>query len=200
VKIPIKSFYRSKYPECEKYFLEAISKTKKLAITKEEYLWIIQNCEDLPEGLIWARTSIGAPSDKYLIYVKKPTEPKFSNTFLEEEFENILHELGYVKEKDYFKNHWISGYNLDFAFPSIKVAFEPGATYWHTPKNAEGEKVNPYGLSPEEVYFPPIPKDINKNKVLTSKGWVIGWLNEDFISQKEKVAKWVYSLVEKKKN
>ena len=67
----------------KKYFLEAISKTKKLAITEEEYFWIIQNCEDLPEGLVWARTSIGAPSDKYLIYVKKPTEPKFSNTFLE---------------------------------------------------------------------------------------------------------------------
>mgnify|MGYP007109729690 CR=1 FL=1 len=50
------------------------------------------------------------------------------------------------------------------------------------------------------MYKRQIPKDINKNKVLTSKGWVIGWLNEDFISQKEKVAKWVYSLVEKKKN
>lgn len=148
--------------------------------------------------MVWGRTSIGAPSGKYLIYVKKPTEPKFSNTFLEEEFENILHELGYVKEKDYFKNHWISGYNLDFAFPSIKVAFEPGATYWHTPKNAEGEKVNPYGLSPEEVYFPPIPKDLNKNKVLTSKGWVIGWLNEDFIKHKKEIAEWVHSLIESK--
>jgi len=71
IKIPIRFFYRSKYSECEKYFLKAISKTKKLAITEEEYLWIIQNCEDLPEELVWGRTSIGAPSGKYLIYVKK---------------------------------------------------------------------------------------------------------------------------------
>lgn len=80
------------------------------------------------------------------------------------------------------------------------MVFELGATYWHTPKNVEGEKVKPeqpFGLSPEEVYFPPIRKGINKNKVLTSKGWTIGWLNEDFINKKE-TAKWVRLLIENK--
>lgn len=98
-KIYLDAFYHSKYPKCKEYFLKAFFGSKDRAINEEEYLWIIQNCEDLPQGLVWARTPIGAPPGKYLIYVKKPTKLKFSNTFLEEEFEKILHKLGYVKKK-----------------------------------------------------------------------------------------------------
>lgn len=89
-KIYLDAFYHPKYPKCKEYFLKAFFGSEDRVINEEEYLWIIQNCEDLPQGLVWARTSIGAPSGKYLIYVKKQTKPKFQILFLKKNLKKFF--------------------------------------------------------------------------------------------------------------
>ena len=118
----------------------------------------------------------------FKLYLKKDTPPRFSDTNLEKAIDNILKSLGYREGVDYFRQYSISGYYLDFAFPSIKLAIEPGATYWHTPKWVKGEPLRPVGYAPEDVYYPPLEKDIKKNEVLNNQGWVILWMNENILS------------------
>ena len=59
------------------------------------------------------------------------TSLKTENTTLEQKFEEILKELGYNEGEDYIKQHGLLNYKIDFAFPELKIGFEPGASEWH---------------------------------------------------------------------
>ncbi len=155
--------------------------TKKLIVTKEEFIEFIETHEP-PEGYVWAITPFGAPPGKYKIYLKKFSPPKYSDTDLERCFERILNELGFREGIDYQKQYLILGKVVDFAFLDKKIVFEPGATYWHTPKGVKGIALKPFGFSPDEVYFPPKKEDIEKNDTLSRNGWTVVWINEKFVN------------------
>jgi len=129
--------------------------------------------------------------------VEKPsTTPKYEGTDLEKRFEGILNDLGFKEGEDYKRQFRVLGNrSLDFAFPRLKVAFEPGAAFYHTPQG-RGKPWNPFGLSPEKVYNPPLKKDIEKNEMLKEEGWVIGWLNEKFVENIPRVKVWIRRLIE----
>ena len=162
-------------------------------VTEEEY-WVLR--ENPPEGFVLIRISHGRlpPSGCVRVkFVRRPsTIPRYENTELEERFEWILNDLGYREGRDYKKQCFVSGKRLDFAFPHLKLAFEPGATYFH----GRGRPLKPFGLSPEEVYSPPAERDIEKNEILKEKGWVIGWLNEKFVEHIPEVKDWIRRLIE----
>jgi len=161
-------------------------------VTEEEYRVLRENP---PEGFVLIRISHGRlpPSGCVRVkFVRRPsTIPRYENTELEERFEWILNDLGYREGRDYKKQCFVSGKRLDFAFLHLKLAFEPGATYFH----GRGRPLKPFGLSPEEVYSPPAERDIEKNEILKEKGWVIGWLNEKFVEYIPEVKDWIRRLI-----
>ena len=165
-----------------------------LIVTEEEFLRIVEKCNP-PDGMVWARTPFGAPPGFVKVYLKKFTPPKYSDTDLERMFEEILNELGFREGIDYQKQYPIFSKVVDFAFPEIKVAFEPGATYWHTPEWVEGEPLKSFGLSPEEVYYPHKKEDIEKDRLLKRNGWLVGWLNENFVKEKNAVKNWIIEII-----
>ena len=134
------------------------------------------------------------------VYLKKLTPPKYSNTDLERKFEEILNELGFKEGVDYQKQYQLFGYWIDFAFPHLKIAFEPGATYYHTPEWVEGEALESFGFSPEEVYYPVKPDDVRKDRLLKRNGWIVGWLNENFVKNLSEVKKWVSEIISRRKD
>ena len=101
------------------------------------------------------------------ILVKAPPPPKFCDTNLEKIVEEILNDLGYIEGKDFEKQYPAYCYNLDFAFPRLKLAIEPGARYWHN--NSE------HSFEPE------------KDENLRREGWEILWYDEDDLNDKERV-------------
>jgi len=170
-----------------------------IIVTEEVYqvlkLFVRENLQDydlrrissgrlLPQGLFRVKL------------VKMPhTIPRYEDTDLEKTFEWILIDLGFREGRDYKKQYRVLGKRLDFAFPHLKVAFEPGATFYHTP-SGHGEPREPFGLSPGEVYHPPLKRDIEKNEMLKEEGWVIGWLNEKFVENIPKVKVRIRRLIE----
>ena len=168
-----------------------------IIVTEEVYqvlkLFVRENLQDydlrrissgrlLPQGLFRVKL------------VEMPhTIPRYEDTDLEKTFEwMILNDLGFMEGRDYKKQYRVLGKILDFAFPHLKVAFEPGATYFH----GRGRPLKPFGLSPEEVYSPPAERDIEKNEILKEKGWVIGWLNEKFVKHIPEVKDRIRRLIE----
>ena len=185
--------------DCESIIKHAIFYRRLgLTVTEDEFLRIVEKCKP-PDGMIWARTPFGAPPGFVKIYLKKFTPPKYKDTDLERVFEEILNELGFKEGIDYQKQYPILSKVVDFAFPEIKVAFEPGATYWHTPKWVEGEPLKSFGLSPEEVYYPPKKEDIEKDRLFKKNGWIIGWLNENFVKERNVVKDWIIEIINSKK-
>jgi len=152
-----------------------------------------------PPGLVWRKIPFGILLPPGLVKVKlvkmPSTIPKYKDTDLEKKFEWILINLGFMEGRDYKKQYRVSVWILDFAFPDLKVAFEPGATFYHTP-SGHGKPSKPFGLSPGEVYDPPLEKDIEKNEMLRKEGWVIGWLNEEFVKHIPEVKGWIRRLIE----
>ncbi len=194
------NFYdKSNYKQntCREYINLAI--LRQLFVTEDEFYWIIENCPP-PEGFVWARSPFGAPPGMLKVYLKKDTPPRYKDTDLERKFEEILNGLGYEENVHYKKQYQLFGYHIDFAFPQLKIAFEPGAAYHHTPKYVKGEALKPFGFSPEEVYYPAKPEDIRKDRVLKRNGWVVGWLNENFVKNLSEVKKWVVEIISKRKD
>lgn len=178
---------------CKDYIRLAI--LKQLIVTEDEFHKIVETCQP-PEGYMWARTVFGRwYPGKFRVMLKKSTPPKYHDTDLERKFEEILNELGFKEGPDYQKQYQVFGYWIDFAFPHIKIAFEPGATYFHTLEWVEGEALEPFGFSPEEVYYPAKKSDIRKDRVLKSNGWLVGWLNENFIKNIPEVKRCVRAII-----
>jgi hypothetical protein len=69
------------------------------------------------------------------------------------------------------------------------VALEPGAVYWHTPDNVNGESKNEVGSHPANVYVPAKETDIQKQEALSDDGWTIIWITEDGIANKSSLIK-----------
>lgn len=187
--------------KCQEYIYSAL--VKQLTVSEEIFYRIIENCQP-PEGYVWARTPFvrmqpDDPLGQVRVHLKKFTPPKYSDTDLERKFEEILNDLGFKKDVDYRKQYQLYTYSIDFAFPDLKIAFEPGATYYHTPKWVEGEALKPFGFSPEEVYFPPKPEDIKKDRFLKRNGWIVGWLNENFVNNLPEVKKWISEIIENRR-
>ena len=181
--------------DCENIIKHAIFyKRLGLVVTEDEFLRIVEKCKP-PDGMVWARTPFGVPPGFVKIYLKRFNPPKYSDTDLERMFEEILNELGFSRGIDYQKQYPIFSKVVDFAFPEIKVAFEPGATYWHTPKWVEGVPLKSFGLSPEEVYYPPKREDIEKDRLLKRNGWLVGWLNENFVKERNAVKDWIIEII-----
>ena len=166
-----------------------------IIVTEEVYQELRRNLLP-PPGLVWRKIPHGIllPQGLFRVkLVKMPhTIPKYEDTDLEKTFERILIDLGFMEGRDYKKQCFVSGKRLDFAFLHLKLAFEPGATYFH----GRGRPLKPFGLSPEEVYSPPAERDIEKNEILKEKGWVIGWLNEKFVEYIPEVKDWIRRLIE----
>jgi len=89
------------------------------------------------------------------------------DTDLEMIVDDILIDLGYKERWDYQKQYHTLGKILDFAFPTIKLAIEPGASYYH------GNR--PHSIDPE------------KDAILRREGWEILWYNEDDLKDVESV-------------
>jgi len=146
-------------------------------VTEEEYQALELFVKKNLQGFRLLRISSGRLPPPGFVRVKlvemSHTTPKYEDTDLEKTFEWVLIDLGFREGRDYKKQHHVLGWRLDFAFPHLKVAFEPGAAFYHTPQG-RGKPWNPFGLSPEEVYNPPLEKDIEKNEMLKEEGWVIG--------------------------
>jgi len=168
-----------------------------IIVTEEVYQELRRNLLP-PPGLVWRKIPYGIllPQGLFRVkLVKMPhTIPKYEDTDLEKTFERILIDLGFMEGRDYKKQYRVLGKSLDFAFPHLKVAFEPGATFYHTP-SGHGEPREPFGLSPGEVYHPPLERDIEKNEMLKEEGWVIGWLNEKFVKHIPEVKGWIRRLI-----
>ena len=163
-------------------------------VTEGEYRILRENP---PEGYVLIRIPHGRlppPGCFNVKFVRRSsTIPRYKNTELEEIFEwRILIDLGLRKGRDYESQFLVSGRRLDFAILDLKLAFEPGAAYFH----GGGRPLNPFGFSPEEVYSPPAERDIEKNEILKEKGWVIGWLNEKFVEHIPEVKDWIRRLIE----
>ena len=184
------------YGNFKKRFFLDLAFSKQLIVTEEEFIEFVETYKP-PKGYVWARMRSGAPPGFVKVYLKESTPPKYSDTNLERKFEEILNELGFKEEIDYQKQYLFFTYRIDFAFPHLKIAFEPGATYYHTPKWVEGKALEPFGFSPEEVYYPTKPDDIRKDRLLKRKGWVVGWLNENFVKNLSEVKEWVNRIVDK---
>jgi len=182
----------------KRFFLD-LAFSKQLIITEDEFIKFVETHKP-PEGHVWARTPFGAPPGMLKVYLKKLTPPKYSNTDLERKFEEILNELGFKEGVDYQKQYQLFGYWIDFAFPHLKIAFEPGATYYHTPEWVEGEALESFGFSPEEVYYPVKPDDVRKDRLLKRNGWIVGWLNENFVKNLSEVKKWVSEIISRRKD
>ena len=180
---------------CRNYLMLAVPPSK-LVVSRDELERIITNCKP-PTGFVWSWTIVGAPPGRLKVYIKKDTPPKYKDTDLEREFESILKELGLREGIDYVKQYPIYGKYIDFALPSLKIGFEPGATYWHTPQWVRGEPLSPIGNHPAEVYYPPTEKDLQKHRILTKNGWKIYWLNETFVKHREKVKQIVSQILSK---
>jgi len=101
------------------------------------------------------------------IVVKAPPPPKSCDTNLERAVEEILNDLGYIEGRDFKKQYPACGYYLDFAFPRIKLAIEPGARYWHNDRE--------HSFEPE------------KDEILRLDGWKILWYDEEDLSNSERV-------------
>ena len=102
------------------------------------------------------------------ILVRVPKyEQKTCDTDLEMIVEKILIDLGYKEMRDYKKQFPACGYVLDFAFPTIKLAIEPGAGFWH-------------GNIPHAVNH-------KKDALLRREGWEILWYDEDDLKDEESV-------------
>jgi len=182
---------------CRDYIMLAVPPSK-LVVSRDELEWIITNCKP-PAGFVWSWTTIGAPLGQVKVYIKKDTPSKYRDTDLEREFEKILKELGLREGADYVKQYPICGRYVDFALPALKVGFEPGATYWHTPQWVRGEPLNPIGPHPTDVYYPPIEKDIMKHQILTENGWAVYWLNETFRKYKDDIKQIVKQILDETK-
>lgn len=73
---------------------------------------------------------------------------------------NFLKSMGFKIDKDYFFNHNVGTYWLDFAFPKLKIAIECDGTYFHKFRKAK-------------------LRDERKNKWLNEHGWHLVRLTED---------------------
>jgi very-short-patch-repair endonuclease len=98
--------------------------------------------------------------------VRKDHQP-ICNTDLEMIVEEILIDLGYKELRDYQKQYHTLGKILDFAFPTIKLAIEPGARYFH------GNRL--HSIDPE------------KDTLLRGEGWEILWYDEEDLKDEESV-------------
>jgi very-short-patch-repair endonuclease len=126
-----------------------------------------------------------------------PSQRK-KDTDLEQKFEEILKELGYNEGEDYIKQYGLLNYKIDFAFPELKIGFEPGASEWHATDKRWGD--NYVGLSPESVYNEPKIEDVKKDRALYGSGWILIWLNEEFKHNIEDTKEYIQGILEKIKN
>ena len=127
-----------------------------------------------------------------------PPSQRKKDTDLEQELEEILKELGYNEGEDYIKQYGLLNYKIDFAFPELKIGFEPGASEWHATDKRWGD--NYVGLSPESVYNEPKIEDVKKDRALYGSGWILIWLNEEFKHNIEDTKEYIQGILEKIKN
>jgi len=119
-------------------------------------------------GFVPFRIAFGQNAGEIAFRRVPQTKPQiFSDTDLELIVEDILTALGYKVRGDYRKQHHTCGYIIDFAFPTIKLAIEPGARYWH------GDREHAI--------------DHEKDRILRREGWEILWYDEEDLRDEERV-------------
>jgi len=98
-------------------------------------------------------------------FSEKQYAMRLEDTTLEQTTESILNEIGF-ETKQFEKQYTPNGtrYRIDFAFPSIKLAIEPHASYlWEVNEGREDEK----------------------EAELNSRGWDVLWLDETDLENNE---------------
>jgi len=118
-------------------------------------------------GFVPFRIAFGPHAGEIAFRRERTDTQQTCDTDLEMIVEDILIDLGYKERWDYQKQYHTLGKILDFAFPTIKLAIEPGASYYH------GNR--PHSIDPE------------KDAILRREGWEIHWYNEDDLKDVESV-------------
>jgi len=157
------------------------SKKGRTIDSDEEFHEFIEN-NPAPDGQVWSRTPFGAEPGKWRVYLKKESTLPSEGSGLEDRVQELLEEWGY---SDRFERHYSyprSGH-LDFADPVNKVALEPGAVYYHTPEDFDGEAKENIGQRPEEVYSPVTARDVAKQDWLDRNGWDVLWITQSAVDE-----------------
>jgi very-short-patch-repair endonuclease len=127
-------------------------------------------------GFVPFRINFGRNMGEIAFRRERTVTQQICNTDLEMIVEDILIDLGYKERWDYQKQYPTLGKILDFAFPTIKLAIEPGASYYH------GNR--PHSIDPE------------KDAILRREGWEILWYNEDDLKDVESVKEQISNRIQ----
>lgn len=173
--------------------LEAIA-GQKFVDSDEEYREFVRE-HPLPDGFVWGRSLVGTEEGRWKVHYKEEPEIRGTNTDLEQRLGEHLVQWGYREHFQHDYRHL--GYQLDFADTARKVALEPGAAHWHTPKSCRGETGDGIGEAPVDVYWPPMGKDVRKHRSLTDDGWQVLWINEDGLNdEQDAIRGWLAEIYE----
>lgn len=127
-------------------------------------------------GFVPFRINFGRNMGEIAFRRERTDTQQFCNTDLEMIVEDILIDLGYKERWDYQKQYHTLGKILDFAFPAIKLAIEPGASFYH------GNR--PHAIDPE------------KDEILRMDRWEILWYDEDDLKDVESVKKQISNRIQ----